>query len=76
MAFDIGAKQGATYWRWCKLRPHPLQQTYPHEIVKSFEDTGFIWGGKWHEYDIMHFEYRPELICKARKLRNQTNLVR
>ena len=48
--------------------PHPLQKTYPAAIVKAFEDEGFIWGGKWHEYDLMHFEYRPELICKARIL--------
>lgn len=68
IAFDIGVQNGATYWRWCPLRPHPLQQSYPSLLVKTFEDAGFIWGGKWHEYDIMHFEYRPELICKARKM--------
>ena len=56
----------ATYWRWSKLRPHPLQQSYPSAIVEAFENEGFIWGGKWHEYDLMHFEYRPEIICKAR----------
>ena len=27
-----------------------------------------IWGGKWHEYDLMHFEYRPEIMAKARVL--------
>ena len=27
-----------------------------------FERHGFIWGGKWHHYDTMHFEYRPELL--------------
>ena len=59
----------ATYWRWSPLRPHPLQKGYPSAIVAAFEDAGFIWGGKWHEYDLMHFEYRPELVCKARVLR-------
>ena len=72
IAFDIGAGHGATYWRWSKQRPHPLQKTYPSEIVASFEDAGFIWGGKWHEFDLMHFEYRPELICKARRLKTRT----
>ena len=31
-------------------------------IVSLFEQHGFIWGGKWHHYDTMHFEYRPELF--------------
>jgi hypothetical protein len=30
------------------------------------ERFGFIWGGKWHHFDGMHFEYRPELILYAR----------
>lgn len=68
IAIDINARR-APYWRWSRARPHPLQQSYPAEIVAAFEAEGFIWGGKWHEYDLMHFEYRPELICKARLLR-------
>jgi hypothetical protein len=65
----------APYWRWSRrnryaeVTPHPLQQEYPAAIVEAFEAHGFIWGGKWHEYDIMHFEYRPELVCKARARR-------
>lgn len=55
----------ATYWRWSPLRPHPLQKGYPSAIVAAFEDAGFIWGGKWHEYDLMHFEYRPELVWQG-----------
>lgn len=68
IAIDLNPQE-ATYWRWSKLRPHPLQKTYPAAIVGAFERHGFIWGGKWHEYDLMHFEYRPELICKARHMR-------
>jgi len=34
----------------------------PQFLVDIFERHGFIWGGRWHSYDIMHFEYRPELI--------------
>lgn len=65
VALDLGADT-APYWRWSRQMPHPMQRTYPPEIVEIMENEGFIWGGKWHEYDLMHFEYRPELICKAR----------
>ncbi|MBD5538791.1 MAG: M15 family metallopeptidase [Desulfovibrio sp.] len=65
IALDLNARLGP-YWRWSRQRPHPRQRDYPPEIVRAFEAEGFIWGGKWHEYDLMHFEYRPELICKAR----------
>ena len=67
IAFDISAAI-ATYWRWSRLQPHPMQKDYPSAIVQAFENEGFIWGGKWHEYDLMHFEYRPEIICKAHML--------
>ena len=73
IAFDISPGV-ATYWRWSKLRPHPLQKSYPASIVAAFENEGFIWGGKWHEYDLMHFEYRPEIICKARVLQGQEHM--
>lgn len=65
LAVDLSARR-APYWRWSSRRPHPMQQSYPSAIVTAFEAQGFIWGGKWHEYDLMHFEYRPELVCKAR----------
>lgn len=68
IAIDLGSKY-APYWRWNKTMPHPLQKTYPPKIVEAMEKHGFIWGGKWHEYDLMHFEYRPELLCKARMKR-------
>ena len=71
IAVDLSSRI-APYWRWSKLRPHPLQSSYPSAIVSSMEQAGFIWGGKWHEYDIMHFEYRPEIICKARAVRDRT----
>ena len=37
-------------------------------IQEIFEEEGFVWGGKWHLWDNMHFEYRPELILKSRVL--------
>lgn len=70
IAVDLSAHK-APYWRWSKINPHPLQKTYPAKIVQAMENAGFIWGGKWHEYDLMHFEYRPELICKSRIKRAQ-----
>ena len=67
IAIDLNARYGA-YWRWQKS-PAPesilnLRRSYPGEIVKIFEAQGFIWGGKWSHYDLMHFEYRPELLAK------------
>lgn len=67
IAIDL-SPQRAPYWRWAKVERHPLQQSYDSEIVRAFEAEGFIWGGKWHEYDLMHFEYRPEIMAKARVL--------
>jgi hypothetical protein len=26
---------------------------------RAFEAEGFIWGGKWAAFDLMHFEYGP-----------------
>lgn len=58
------------YWRWAKDNT-ATASNYPMEILKdaalrqiveTFEQHGFIWGGKWHHYDLMHFEYRPELL--------------
>ncbi len=64
------------YWLWEK---HPeripaLVRAFPREVVEAFEEEGFIWGGKWASFDVMHFEYRPELILKARALAGQITL--
>ena len=62
IAIDIAVRH-AHYWRWTAQRPGPViyRNTIPPEIVAAFEAEGFIWGGRWHHYDTMHFEYRPEL---------------
>ena len=60
----------SNYWQWdnknwrVQGEHTPLKYTnrIPIEIVKIFEQNGFIWGGKWYHYDSMHFEYRPELL--------------
>ena len=55
------------YWKWASrdLGQQRLSE-YPREVVRILEEKNFIWGGKWAHFDILHFEYRPELIIKAR----------
>jgi len=63
IAIDINVAY-SDYWRW-SARPDgtlPFKNRIPIEIVRVFEQHGFIWGGRWHHYDTMHFEYRPELL--------------
>lgn len=45
------------YWRSAATYKNEI----PREVVEAFESEGFIWGGRWHHFDTMHFEYRPEL---------------
>ena len=55
------------YWRWSSREQGQKRlDNYPQSIVRIFEKNGFIWGGKWGNFDIMHYEYRPEIIYKAR----------
>lgn len=37
------------------------------------ENNYFIWGGKWGQFDILHFEYRPEIIIKAHYFSNEND---
>ncbi|MEW5721911.1 MAG: M15 family metallopeptidase [Thermodesulfobacteriota bacterium] len=68
LAVDLNPKHGA-YWRWSPDRTpalvHKMRLEYPYQIVAVFERHGFIWGGKWFHFDLMHFEYRPELFLRA-----------
>lgn len=55
------------YWRWATRDEGQKRiNSYPQEVVHIFEKYGFVWGGKWGNFDIMHYEYRPEIIYKAR----------
>jgi len=66
IAIDLNPRHGS-YWRGKELRGlqvEELRNSYPQEIVDIFEKHGFIWGGKWSHFDLMHFEYRPELLMK------------
>lgn len=64
IAVDLGGPH-ADYWLWdaqANGGHFAWRNRIPWEIVEVFERHGFIWGGKWHHYDTMHFEYRPELF--------------
>lgn len=64
------------YWRSERhLDTMPVRRlAFPPGIVAAFEAEGFIWGGKWASFDLMHFEYRPEVILKARVLKGEVTL--
>ena len=68
IAIDVNTELGG-YWKWSGAQEGKVfrvRNKIPRELVEAFERYGFIWGGKWHHYDGMHFEYRPELILYAR----------
>lgn len=57
------------YWQWSDkaaqgLAPYRNRMAIP--VVQAFERHGFIWGGRWADFDTMHFEYRPEMIAVAK----------
>jgi len=72
IAVDIlprGRAARSAYWLWVSEETAdwpttPLDKRWmpPDEIVRIFEEEGFIWGGKWLDFDTMHFEYRPEML--------------
>jgi len=63
ICIDLNIEKGI-YWQWkpSAEAEKEAREKYPQEIVDIFEAEGFIWGGKWHSFDFMHFEYRPELL--------------
>lgn len=66
IAIDLN-KNDSDYWKWVnKEKGSKRIAEYPKELVKIFENNGFVWGGKWAHFDILHFEYRPEIILKAK----------
>lgn len=71
-AIDVSPK-GNPYWRDFPPGANilPTRQAFPAAVVAAFEAEGFIWGGKWSEFDLMHFEYRPELVLAARLARGE-----
>lgn len=60
IAVDLNPKLGA-YWRWQSTWSNRV----PEDVIRAFEDQGFIWGGRWYHFDTMHFEFRPELFDES-----------
>ncbi len=59
------------YWKWSSEKAGKERLgDYPKELIEAFEKNNFVWGGKWGHFDILHFEYRPEIILKARCFSN------
>ncbi len=67
IAIDLNTKHGA-YWQWKRHGRDitSVRLEYPLEIIQAFERNGLIWGGKWAHYDLMNFEYRPEILAKTK----------
>jgi hypothetical protein len=73
ISIDINAELGQ-YWKWTGAREGHVgayNNQVPEIIVRAMERYGFIWGGKWHHFDGMHFEYRPEIILYSRMVRQK-----
>jgi hypothetical protein len=65
-AIDL-ASDKRDYWKWASREQGEKRLlSYSKEVVEVFERHNFVWGGKWGHFDILHFEYRPEIILKAR----------
>ena len=76
IAIDLKSSSNG-YWRWTSFAEgEKLINIYPHDLVRLFERNGFIWGGKWNHFDIFHFEYRPEIIIKARYFSEEIDLTK
>ena len=59
------------YWKWStRDKGSSRIKEYPEDLIKTFEDNNFVWGGKWSHFDILHFEYRPEIILKSKYFGN------
>lgn len=72
IAIDISTTY-SNYWLWSNPKCSETdkiqyENKIPMEIVKVFENHGFIWGGRWYHYDTMHFEYRPEFFVDLQSL--------
>ncbi|MBV7273606.1 M15 family metallopeptidase [Clostridium sp. PL3] len=70
IAIDL-ASDRRDYWKWSSAKEGEERlNSYSKEIVETFEKNNFVWGGKWGHFDILHFEYRPEIILKAKYFTN------
>lgn len=75
ISIDLASNKN-DYWQWTtRVAGEKRLKSYPQTIVDIMERNYFIWGGKWGHFDILHFEYRPEIIMKARYFSNEDNVV-
>lgn len=66
IAIDL-ARDRRDYWKWASIEQGSARiKEYSPQLVSIFESNNFVWGGKWSHFDILHFEYRPEIILKAK----------
>ena len=66
IAIDLN-RNNKDYWKWATLQQgNERIKEYSKELPKVFEENNFVWGGKWSHFDILHYEYRPEIILKAK----------
>lgn len=66
IAIDV-AVNPSDFWKWSSREAGQKRMLYfPKEMIETMEKYNFIWGGKWGHFDIMHFEYRPEIVMKSR----------
>ncbi|AOY77974.1 M15 family metallopeptidase [Clostridium formicaceticum] len=71
ISIDLASNKN-DYWQWTtRAAGEKRLKTYPEAIVEVMEKNFFIWGGKWGQFDILHFEYRPEIIIKALYFNNE-----
>lgn len=71
-AIDIVPKKSrGLSWYWLDARnsglvwyelPRSRRIPVPAKVVEAFERRGFVWGGKWFYWDLVHFEYRPDIL--------------
>ena len=74
IAIDLN-RNDSEYWKWVpKEKGDNRIAIYPKSVVESFEKYGFVWGGKWSHFDILHFDYRPEIIIKSRYFPENDNI--
>ncbi len=63
IAIDLNPRRGPYHlWSNTERKIETARQGYPQAVIDAFEAEGFIWGGKWDAFDLMHFEYRPEFF--------------
>lgn len=74
IAIDLASHKD-DYWQWTTREAGEKRlKSYPQIIVDVMEKNYFIWGGKWGQFDILHFEYRPEIIIKAKYFSNEIDV--